>query len=39
MVNNKNAPLLFGQSALSKYGKIIIDNKKNEITISIPETK
>lgn len=39
VVNNKNAPLLFGQSALSKYGKIIIDNKKNEITISIPETK
>ena len=39
VVNNKNAPLLFGQSALSKYGKIIIDNKKNEITISIPEGK
>ena len=38
VVNNKNAPLLFGQSALSKYGKIIIDNKKSEITISIPET-
>ncbi len=39
VVNNKNAPLLFGQSALSKYGKIIIDNKKNEITISVPESK
>ena len=39
VVNNKNAPLLFGQSALSKYGKIIIDNKKSEITISIPEIK
>ena len=33
VVNNKNAPLLFGQSALSKYGKIIIDNQKSEITI------
>lgn len=39
VVNNKNAPLLFGQSALSKYGKIIIDNKKSEITISVPESK
>lgn len=34
VVNNKTAPLLFGQSALSKYGKIIIDNRKNTITIS-----
>ncbi len=34
VVNNKTAPLLFGQSALSKYGKIIIDNQKNTITIS-----
>ncbi len=34
VVNNKNAPLLFGQSALNKYGKIIIDNKKSEITIT-----
>lgn len=34
VVNNKKAPLLFGQSALSKYGKIIIDNKKNTITIT-----
>ena len=39
VVNNKVAPLLFGQSALSKYGKIIIDNKKSEITISVPESK
>jgi clan AA aspartic protease (TIGR02281 family) len=39
VVNNKNAPLLFGQSALSKYAKIIIDNKKSEITISVPESK
>ena len=39
VVNNKNAPLLFGQSALSKYGKIIIDNKKSEITITVPESK
>ncbi len=35
VVNNKNAPLLFGQSALSKYGKIIIDNKKNILTLTI----
>jgi clan AA aspartic protease (TIGR02281 family) len=34
VVNNKTAPLLFGQSALNKYGKIIIDNQKNTITIS-----
>jgi len=34
VVNNKTAPLLFGQSALSKYGKIIIDNQKNTISIS-----
>lgn len=39
VVNNKIAPLLFGQSALSKYGKIIIDNKKSEITISVPESR
>jgi clan AA aspartic protease (TIGR02281 family) len=35
VVNNNNAPLLFGQSALSKYGKIIIDNEKKQITISL----
>jgi clan AA aspartic protease (TIGR02281 family) len=34
VVHNKNAPLLFGQSALSKYGKITIDNAKKTITIS-----
>jgi clan AA aspartic protease (TIGR02281 family) len=34
VVNNKNAPLLFGQSALSKYGKITIDNEKKLITIT-----
>jgi len=34
VVNNKSAPLLFGQSALSKYGKILIDNQSNTITIS-----
>jgi len=34
VVHNKNAPLLFGQSALSKYGKITIDNTKKTITIS-----
>jgi clan AA aspartic protease (TIGR02281 family) len=35
VVNNKNAPLLFGQSALSKYGKIVIDNDNKIITIEI----
>jgi clan AA aspartic protease (TIGR02281 family) len=34
VIDNKNAPLLFGQSALSKYGKILIDNEKKIITIS-----
>lgn len=34
VVHNKNAPLLFGQSALGKYGKIIIDNEKKILTIS-----
>ena len=34
VVHNKNAPLLFGQSALSKYGKIIIDNESKTITIT-----
>ncbi len=33
VIENKNAPLLFGQSALSKYGKITIDNDKKIITI------
>ena len=32
VVDNLNAPLLFGQSALSKFGKISIDNKRGEIT-------
>jgi aspartyl protease family protein len=32
VVHNLNAPLLFGQSALSKFGKISIDNNKAEIT-------
>jgi len=39
VVNNKKAPLLFGQSALSKYGKIEIDNEKNTITITLTERK
>jgi clan AA aspartic protease (TIGR02281 family) len=39
VVNNKKAPLLLGQSALSKYGKILIDNKKGELTITVPENK
>jgi len=34
VIENKNAPLLFGQSALSKYGKITIDNEKKNITIT-----
>jgi clan AA aspartic protease (TIGR02281 family) len=34
VIENKNAPLLFGQSALSKYGKIIIDNENKIITIT-----
>jgi aspartyl protease family protein len=38
VVNNKNAPLLFGQSALSKYGKITIDNEKKLITITKKST-
>lgn len=32
VVRNLNAPLLFGQSALEKFGKISIDNNKGEIT-------
>lgn len=32
VVHNLKAPLLFGQSALEKFGKISIDNKKQEIT-------
>lgn len=31
VVHNSIAPLLFGQSALEKFGKISIDNKRNEI--------
>jgi clan AA aspartic protease (TIGR02281 family) len=30
---NKDAGMLFGQSAMSRYGKITIDNKKKEIII------
>ena len=32
VVNNLNAPLLIGQSALEKFGKISIDYGKSEIT-------
>ncbi len=32
VVHNLKAPLLFGQSALERFGKISIDNKKGEIT-------
>jgi clan AA aspartic protease (TIGR02281 family) len=38
VIENKNAPLLFGQSALSKYGKITIDNDKKVITITTKTT-
>ena len=34
VVHNRNAPLLFGQSALGKYAKILIDNEKKTITLS-----
>ena len=33
VVPNANAPLLFGQSALEKFGKISIDYKRGEITL------
>ena len=33
VVLNKKAPLLIGQSALGRYGKIVIDNNKKTITI------
>jgi aspartyl protease family protein len=32
IVHNTEAPLLLGQSALAKFGKIYIDYKNNEIT-------
>lgn len=32
VVHNLTAPLLFGQSALSQFGKISIDNSRGEIT-------
>lgn len=32
IVHNNAAPLLFGQSALAKFGKVSIDYDKNEIT-------
>lgn len=34
VVRNQKAPLLLGQSVLSRLGKIEIDNKKNIIRIS-----
>ena len=34
VVRNQKAPLLLGQSVLSRLGKIEIDNKKNLIRIS-----
>jgi len=38
VIENKNAPLLFGQSALSKYGKITIDNENKIIKITTRST-
>lgn len=32
VVDNADAPLLFGQSALEKFGKVSIDYNRNEIT-------
>lgn len=32
IVNNLEAPLLLGQSALAEFGKVTIDYQKNEIT-------
>lgn len=32
IVNNMDAPLLFGQSALAQFGKVTIDYNKSEIT-------
>jgi aspartyl protease family protein len=32
IVDNESAPLLLGQSALAKFGKISIDYNRNEIT-------
>lgn len=34
VVNNQRAPLLLGQSVLSKLGRVEIDNKKNVIRIN-----
>ncbi len=31
VIDNQNAPLLLGQSALQKFGRITIDNEKNQI--------
>jgi len=32
VVDNLNAPLLFGQTAMEKFGKISIDNSRGEVT-------
>ena len=32
VVNNLSAPLLFGQTAMEKFGKISIDNTRGEVT-------
>lgn len=34
VIDNPDAPLLFGQSALSKFGKVEIDYKNNELILS-----
>ena len=33
VVDNQKAPLLFGQSAMEKFGKISINNRTSEITL------
>jgi aspartyl protease family protein len=34
VVHNQKAPLLFGQSALRKFGRITIDNNRQEMILS-----
>jgi len=31
VVHNQNAPLLFGQSALTRFGKVSVDNKNSKL--------
>jgi aspartyl protease family protein len=34
VIKNRKAGMLFGQSALSRYGKITIDNQKKQIILT-----